>query len=828
MLLKIRIVCLPFGCRTVWTGCFGLNHRLIIASLLCLSFVGCFFPNVVLGQKTPALLSVEKHDELNVTHLTLRFNRLPKYKVKTSGQRLEVILEETVASSSTILPPSDERLVRVLVGQAQQELMLSFLLRRPPHFVNMVKDVRGRRLVIDLHWRASQRGTRPAISRRLPGKMTVQGGGSVISRGISSKYTGDWLRFFAEYERPIHLNIPLDYTLAPFPCLGLVGDVFDVLPLDVLTLADKGEWAAALKSFNHAGQNPENGDTQSRLLFIKADLYQRAGKAKNSQRYLTRAMDSLGDDQEALLACGALQQLYLAVDQVESPFELLAELTMAADKHYPKALQAYVDLFHAEVAIAAGDIKQAKLILDEYEMLGVAEVEMPYLQRLADVAYLQGDFNGAIGRYQSLGDFLADKPFSLAGYAMSLYRKKQYSAAIDTMKKMLVLLNGAQQRDLTNYMLALGLIHHGNAVAGYDLLHQIVPGTRGAILARGKIADLSIQAEDFYSKRRSVQDFAELIDEMPTRQGRAEMQFKHALALSIVGQRMAAIDALRTFLRDDRLTDLASHAQALLADILPEVLSGLVADGKNFQALVMVEQNRDLLVASQRDFGFLIELGQVFTRLEFSDRAVRLYLYLLDATEDGVRQEQVFVPLLLALTQQEEYPRVLDYVKRYEQRYPAGKHRAEIYFFKLQALLAQGEDEDVFAMLQEVDRPHSVAIDRLAATMAMERNLLQMAETNIAVVVGDDFAGAEVADILFQAEILYRRQKNALALQRYRHLKGIAEFADQACYREATILLNQGERKQGVKLLRQLVEVGSGSQWRTLAQETLQIERFKR
>lgn len=790
--------------------------------------MGLIAPDVVLGQKTPALLSVEKRDELNVTHLTLQFNLLPEYQVKTSGQRLEVVLADTVASSSTIFPLSDERLVRVMVGQAQGELMLSFLLRRPPHFVNMVRNVQQHRLIIDLHWREAQQGKRPAISRSLPGHVSVHGDGGVISRGIRSKYKGDWLRFFAEYERLVCLDAPVVYTVAPFPCLGLVEERLDVLPLEVLALTDQGEWGAALSSLGRVKLEAEDDGARLRLLLLKADLQQRAGNAKKSQRFLSRAMDLIGEEEDGLMACAELQRMYLAVDQVENPFELLAELTLADDRRYPEVLQPYIELLHAEVAIAVDHIKQVKPILDEYNVLSVGELQEAYLQRLADVTYLQGDFKGAIGQYQSLGNFLANKSFSLAAYATSQYRIGQYADAIETLEKLLALLDDAQQRDLASYMLALATIHGGDAGAGYNLLHQIIPGTVGAVLARGKIADLSIQADDFYSKRRAVGDFAELIDQMPTREGRAEMQFKHAVALYIMGQRMAAIDALRTFLKDDRLTKLASHAQALLAEVLPEVLYGLVADGKYFQAMLMVEQNRELLVASQRDFGFLIELGRVFTKLEFADRAVRLYLYLLDATDDGVRQEQVFAPLLLALTQQQAYARVLEYVQRYEQSYPAGEHLADVYLFKIQTLLAQGEEDSVFAMLQDEDRPHSVAIDRLAATMAQERNLLQMAETNIATVVGDDLSAAGGVDILFQAEILYRQQKNILALKCYRYLKGIDGFADQARYREAMILLKQDKRKQGLKLLRQLVELDNGSQWQTLAQEKLKIERFNR
>lgn len=804
----------------------GIKKTLLM--VLQVLLICCAVPLSAWGQETFALLSVEKHDEVNVTRLSLQFNRLPEFQVTTSGQRLEIILPDTQASPKTTLPAEDERLVRVLIGQAQKKLMLSFLLRRPPYFVNSVKDIQDNRLVVDLHWQDSQRGTRPAISRSLPGQSSVQRGGGVAGRGISSKYRGDWLSFFSEYERPVSLKAHINYTLAPFPCLALVDDVFDVLPLDVSALADSGDWDAAITALNYVGLEAERGDAPLRLMLIKADLNHRAGNTRKARKFLARVARLLNDEQQDLAACVALQRLYLASSHVHDPYELLAELTLAADRRYPIAMQRYLDLFQAEVLIASGDVNQSRPILKGALVEGVGELESIYLLRLADVASVRGNYKGAINQYVALGDQLNGQPFSLAAYATSLYRDKQYDDTISTIKKLIEELEDSEHRDMARYMMGLALIHRGDGGAGYDLLHQILPGTTGAILAKGKIADLGIQADDFFSRRRSLKEFEALIDVMPTRSGRAEMQFKHAIATYLLGHRMDAIEELQLFLRSDRMTDLVPHAQALLVEILPNVIHELVENEKYFKALVLVEQNRDLLVASQKNFSFLIELGEVFTQLEFSQRAVRLYLYLMDVTSIGERQEQVYWPLLKALSQQRDYERVLEYANRYEGLYPQGESRQRIFLLQVEALQSLERDAEAQQLLDDPARPQSDEINRLAAMLAWENDQLESAARNIAKVVGSDITQAEADDVLQQAEIMLRQNKGAEALVLYRYLKTVPELTAQAQYREASILLQQGAKKAGLNLLEELVENSNDSPWKTLAIETLQIERFNR
>ncbi|MDY0191577.1 MAG: hypothetical protein RBR22_12685 [Desulfuromonas sp.] len=783
-------------------------------------------------------MSVTKHDEVNMTRFVLQFNRLPEYLIKTSGQRLEINLADTFVAADADWPRTDERLVQMLVGQAKDKLVLSFLLRRPPHFVNGTKDENRHRITIDVHWQQGQKGTRPAIASSVLGQPSVMENGGVISRSISSKYRGRWLDFFTEYESSVKLSVPLTYTNAPFPCLALFENVDGVLPLEVQNLAQQREWKLALLAMDNVGLDGTQGANGVRLLLVRADIQCRAGKVKAARRYLRQAsdaIDELAKTDEALSGCLELQQAYVASVASASPYEVSAELDAHVHR-YPASAQLYFDLLQAEVAIAVGDVERCRALLDAGMLIDVGSADPYYRLRRADLIFLRGDMEGAVEQYAAVEELFQASfdagttlpPFSLANYAVSLYRTQQYAGAIEKIKQLMPQIAGNEERDMARYIMALALLHSGELDAGYDLLHQIATGTVGASLAKGKIADMGMQTTDIYSRRRALQEYADLGAQWVDRQLRAEMQFKHALALHIMGDDLAAIDELDKFLRIDHLSSLRAHAQALLAELLPPVIHQLVADEEYYAALLTVEKNRDLLVATSRDFGFLIELGQVFTQMEYAESAERLYLYLLDVNDVGDKQEQVYAPLLMSLMKLGNYAKVIEYAQRYFSAYPQGENRAAVFLLQLQAMLAQEDVDAVMTLLRAADRPQSKQINRLAAKLAWEGNLLSLARQNIDAVVGDDFSSAAPEDQLLQAEIMLLQGEPDAALLRYRNLDSLPEFAEQANYREASILLQQGQRRAGLKLLQQLVDTGNEGPWCVLAQETLKIERFDR
>ena len=72
--------------------------------------------NLFSGTATRAgsvLTGISRSDEPARVQLFLRFDRLPGYTAATRGRRIDLNLADTVLADSLVLPPADDRLIRL-------------------------------------------------------------------------------------------------------------------------------------------------------------------------------------------------------------------------------------------------------------------------------------------------------------------------------------------------------------------------------------------------------------------------------------------------------------------------------------------------------------------------------------------------------------------------------------------------------------------------------------------------------------------------------------------------------------------------------------------
>ena len=79
-----------------------------------------------------SLTSIKKQESLSRTRLTLYFSDLPKFETSHSGQRVDLLLSDTLPSAKLHNLPEDETVMKILLAQKPRDLMVSVLLRRPP------------------------------------------------------------------------------------------------------------------------------------------------------------------------------------------------------------------------------------------------------------------------------------------------------------------------------------------------------------------------------------------------------------------------------------------------------------------------------------------------------------------------------------------------------------------------------------------------------------------------------------------------------------------------------------------------------------------------
>jgi tetratricopeptide (TPR) repeat protein len=814
--------------------------------LVGLFFLGAGHLSPACAQSGIELQRVQIEQDVNMVRIVLGFDRMPLHELSTSGQKVEVRLLDTYVDQGLSVPEDNESIARILIGEGSNHLLLSFLLRRPPAHVNAVQRKHENEIEIEVFWRRQDEGMRPAISRSLPGGIHIGPVGGVSRRVIASKYRGNWEQFFLDYEREVELEVPLRYTYPPFPALGLYLPAADLIPLEVQQAGAASEWEIARNGYSGAVfDNLFVREEQVRNLVL-ADISLREGRCSAARGYLhafasvaenreksTERQDSTGDEEfwKGMQACADLLGLYCLSCGEKHPYALLAELTLSVSADSDLGKQPYVTLLQAEAELAAG---RSEIALQLLEDLKNRELEPPgvVLRREADARAAQGDADFALRIYPQLDEegLLDGAPYSLGRYARILYANKKYTAAQQVFSRLYDMVETRELRDLVRYFQAKSLLHSGDSDAALKILDKIMPGSRASRLARLKIADLGAAGSDIESRRQALADYVRLYPRMPTREGKAEVQFKQGLTYHLLQQTEQAVATLRDFLHRDRVSSLRPYAQALLAEILPPYVERLIAEERYFDAMLLVEQNRDILVATQRSYDFLLHLGQVFRELEFYPRAVKLYQYVMDATGDEDKLEPVYLPLIEALYARGDYRSVVKYARGYLEQFgtdaegEAGSRVAQIYLAYVRALLQLEREDEARELLRAAQRPRSAALDRFAARYFWQRNEPALAGKQLQHTVEEGNADAQ--DIFMYAESLYSQEKYAAAFDYYKQVSDVDEFRLPAQYRMGTILVEQGERERGLTFLTRVAESNGDSPWKRLAQQSLLIQRL--
>ncbi|GEM_PF-1057350 len=802
------------------------------------------------------LEGVQVEQDVNMVRIVFSFDRIPLHTLATSGQKVEIALLDTSMEVGTTVPGDSDSISRVLIGEATDRLLFSFLLRRPPRFVNATKRSEEKQIVLDMYWREQDGGSRPAISRSLPGGLHMSAEGGVSRKLIASKYHGHWEEFFRDYERPVEMNVPLGYTLPPFPLLGLCLPVQDYVPFEVLDAGKAERWDVARSAYTGVGfssLSPREKLTRDLLL---AEIALREGDCASAHSFLARIETGVsgGAEQSSpeglsfpeLEHCRALMGLYLHTCNSAQHHALLAELELAVAAHPALAQQPYVTLLQAEAELAAGRSEATLQLLGSLDEAALKPNSV-VARRQADARFKRGDTEAALKIYTELDETeqLGDFASSLGSYASALYAHKSYLEAQQVFSRLHDLLEDQEQRDMARYFVAMSMMQAGNTDSALNLLGKIMPGSHAAKLAKLKLADLSAAGSRIESREQALADYAVLLNEMPTRAGRAEVEFKQALTYHLLHRTKEAVVTLRHFLHIDRISPLRGYAQALLAEILPPYIEELIAEQQYFAAMLLVEQNRDILVATQRNYAFLLNLGEVFSELEFYARAVRLYEYVVDATEQVERLEPVYPALTKALYKQGDYHSVEAYARRYLDQFRAGAtwhdeaHAAAVYLDYVMALLKLERADEADALLRAPGRPRGTALDRFCARRLWRQNEIVLAGQQLQRIVGENLVeagnalgvngGALAEDIYIYAESLYAQKQLAAALEYYQRLLDTPEFALAARYRMGSILIEQGERSRGRIYLTQVAESAEAkidSRWKRLAQQSLMIEQF--
>ena len=786
---------------------------------------------------TAVLEKVHQGEAGQRLQIFLRFDSVPDYRVVRSTRRIDIILEDTVIGEKFTLLPGDDRMVKMVSRRKDNSAVLSLYFRYKPQEVQVKKGRGSESLILDILTGNAFSSKYPDLSARLHGVSLLQRSEVDYTNPLQvSRWAGNWLLFFKEYETDIEIRPQLRFTLPPFPLAAELDDSPsrngwpDWLPGDLQPRANSGEWTLLLSAVRELLPTEDDVRTRERLLLTYGELLVRSGGYEEPYELLQQI--ELTYPESRLSPLARFLFLYLQASR-EDPYLVFFELNKLEQTFSRGNLAPYFNIFQAETAIASGSLDRAEEILKRDEVAYTDQALFLRRLRQIDIAFLRNNkIRGLVGYLQLEKHYprqINEFPASLAHFADALYTHRKFAEAAERYRTLSGLLTGTSWQDLSRFRLIMARMRNGEEVRAIrpllDQLQEAFPGTRGAWLAHMKQTDLEYLAGRL-SPAAAASRYHEVSENMTSRETREEALFKEALVQGLAGNHGECVDLCMTQLREFRTGKLKTETRALLLQHLTPLIRQLIDSEQYIRALVLAKQNRFFFTRGWVKTDLLYDLAKAYQRLGSYERAIRTYQYIMDVSPDQKR-EQVYLPLLESLYRDGRYELLEDYADRYAFRYPDGKDREKIFLLRLKGLRRSGQPDRAAGLLAAPDHPDSPAIRLEAAAIHFD---LQQWE-DVAAILTDPAMESRLGDPAnryMAAESLFQAGRMDEAEQYFLPLEAGGPYRDQAMFRLAQIYLRKGKKDKALNQFGKLADKEKDSLWRKLAREELKILQLER
>ena len=785
------------------------------------------------------LLGMSNSREAAINRVNFVFDHIPEFEVDQSGQRVRVRLQDT-APAPTFSPvaPANlfEPLIQVKIRETKNSSLVDLYFRDIPEFVDVTINKEYSRFQVNVFWDEKRPVKRPGLLGRQLGRLKPIKDGAVAERSIASKYSGNWLRFFREFEWPLAISLPMHFSLPDFAG-PVLSENLHFFPEEVKADAAAGLWPEAENRLRALLESKAGGRQAIFFHLLLAECRLRTGRSEAAldgldampapergapayawKTYLTAHAHAASEKpHRSARLLEARKDTWTSVQDLAPWFYLLgAEIALATDKP-DKALE---------------EIGQAAPAETDEDGQGSRIARICRLRR-ADARYEQGRLDAAAELYaEASGDLrlLQKNPRSIANQACCFYKKKAYDKAY----RHFFLLSEAlgsdfpEKREMVKYWSAMARLHAGEKNSARMRLWELESDgsqSEAAFRARLKLMDLARLGARQPKRATVVSQYQDIIENGPARQVREEAFFKQILSWHLAGRDLESMKLLGRFFDDYWGGALLPEARALLVDIFPEAVNTLVSEKAFFEALTLVAKYRDLLAQAQITYDFLYNLAESYSQGGFPEQAISAYKYLLDFEEKAERKQAAYLPLIELYHQEGKQAQVLRYGSDYLSRYPEGGDRGEILYYYADVLFRKGDREKLPELLDEKNRPQSVKLDYLAGKVFYERGRYDLAAYYLTWAADADKAGRHPEIRLKLGDVLFADEKWEKAMAVYESLLDTPQLAGHAGYRMIQICLKQDRKEQALNIYEKMAEKDIGDQWRDLAAETVRIAR---
>jgi tetratricopeptide (TPR) repeat protein len=417
------------------------------------------------------------------------------------------------------------------------------------------------------------------------------------------------------------------------------------------------------------------------------------------------------------------------------------------------------------------------------------------------------------------------KPYSLYRAADFFRQQKKPHAALFLLEKAKFNLEEGEAKQLVELSTAYLLNQIGKkdmALERLKFLSEQEPVTDAGLRARLALLEDAMAGDRFFDFGRMAEEYAVAAGQARDRDFRETTAFKSALAWYFAGHKERSVASFDAFLKNYSAGSLVGEAKAFLGEILPPLIEDMVKQGRDFDAVLMLDKHREILLSHKKDSTFLMNLASSMERLGLLNRAAKIYLFLLDYYRDKEREKFFYLPLVRTYMERREFDAAADFAGRYLQKFPRGKDRQELFYYQVLALHKVARLEDAIAAWEEHQRFAGRKVRIAAARVFWEkeryRDVVACLESGMA--EGDKLP-PEI--LVLKAEACFRTGQHEKAYALFKDLAATEKYAQHSLYRCAEIALAAGRRNEALNYLRQVVEKGKEGIWHDFAR-TLMME----
>ncbi|MGB3212374.1 MAG: tetratricopeptide repeat protein [Desulforhopalus sp.] len=783
----------------------------------------CFLPSLA---DAAELIKISRVNTKDIIQFYLSFDETPVFSGSRSDRRIDLQFIDTTLSPDVSLGEADSNIVKILPRYENGRFILSLFFRYRPQHHKLTKSGDDK-VVFEVLLGNEYSNSYQDLAESLKG-LTVLERGSFDSSNprLSSPYAKDWMSFFSQYESPLTIDVPVKYTMPPFPVIALLPPAgianLQLISPEMTKLADQNLWDQLAEELLAAIEVGHEIESKKLLALTYGEVLGRSGDFENAFKQLYLLKEQYSDELLGIYAEYLLIRLRAVYDDpyvAENEFHLLET---SITHSLPLAPYFYLSQIEATIATTNHERLNHLLLKDD----------IAYPKKIAEIIQIrQADYWFAIHQpikakaaYQLQSDspLLQTLPFSLNGNCTIYYDQKKFTEAVICYENLSTLVTDKKLLGLIEYRKNMSKLKTMGGISLIEEFAQIendFPHSEAGYRAALKRNDL-LFLENKNWGLQAIENYGAIAKTSISRSIREEALFKQALVYAMIGETTLSIQHLQKFLREFLIGDVRISAQALLIDILPGEIKRLIDNQEYMQPLVLAKQNKILFQNKWIESKFLVDIAEAYNRIGIYDEAQKLYLYLIGIMPVG-QKEAFFLPMIQATFDHGNFPLVEDYAAQYTYTFPDGRYAAEVLFIRLQALVADERLSDALRLLP-ASLPENGSMYELAASLFFRTDNYKKCSDVLGQLIRIKNPLSQKEQFMY-AECLYRTGLFEEAEPAYMAVTRDNIFYEQSLYRLADLARKKGNEKKALSLFEKLVETEKNSLWKEYAERELQF-----